>query len=59
MGEKILSVDIGGTSVKLAIISGDKIEKKTVLLGGKHPLDVLTEFMDSVMVNQVESQRLP
>jgi len=54
MGEKILSVDIGGTSVKLAIISGDKIEKKTVLLGGKHPLDVLTEFMDSVMVNQVE-----
>jgi len=55
MTKKLLGVDIGGTSIKLAVINGDKIEKKTVfLLGKKHPLDVLINLVDSMVADQGE-----
>jgi len=47
---KLLSVDIGGTSIKLAIIRDREIVDKTVLVyGTKHPLEVLTEVIDKIM----------
>lgn len=48
--KKFVAIDIGGTTIKFGVVSGREIIKKSVLvLGGRHPLEIIAEQLDSMI----------